>query len=70
MLTHRAHLCPSLSTTHLLAADIEAQLGWMAQVGQANRTQGGALLGCLPAVRTLPGAPGSPGEDKKSRQED
>lgn len=65
MLTHRAHLCPSLSTTHLLAADIEAQL-----VGQANSTQGGALPGCLPAVMTLPGAPGSPGEDMKSRQED
>lgn len=41
----------------------------MAHIGQPSRTQGGTLLG-LPEVMTLPGAPGSPGEDKGSRQMD
>ena len=52
-----AHLHPSLSTRHPLT------LRQMAHMGQANRTQGRTLLGCLPEVMTLPGAPGSPGED-------
>ena len=59
-----AHLHPSLSTRHPLT------LRQMAHMGQANRTQGRTLLGCRPEVMTLPGAPGSPGEDKGSGQED